>query len=141
MKYHKIIEVVRAGCALACIGFANNVLAADESAAPNNSDYTLTEIVITATKREESLSKVPASVAAFSERDLQAAGATLVTGGKNVPGKGYRYASTLLRVPGKTFLSTPHELQREAFGNEVMAVVLADDAELKDAPLLRSGAI
>jgi iron complex outermembrane recepter protein len=76
MKYHKMIEVVRKGCALACIGLANDVLAADEAAAPNNSDYTLTEIVITATKREESLSKVPASVVAFSEHDLQAAGAT-----------------------------------------------------------------
>src|ERR1700730_4920302 len=76
MKYHKIIDVVRKGCALACIGLANYVLAADESAAPNNSDYTLTEIVITATKREESLSKVPASVVAFSERDLQTAGMT-----------------------------------------------------------------
>lgn len=68
-----------------------------------------------------------------SVKALQAAGATVVTGGKNLPGKGYRYASTLLRVPGKTFLATPHELQREAFGNEVMAVVVADETELVKA--------
>jgi NADP-dependent aldehyde dehydrogenase len=61
---------------------------------------------------------------------LQSAGAVLVTGGRNMPGKGYRYASTLLRVPGKTFVSAPHELQREAFGNEVMAVVVSDENEL-----------
>lgn len=61
---------------------------------------------------------------------LQQAGATLLTGGKNVPGSGYRYASTLLRVPGKVFLAAPEKLQREAFGNEVMAIVAADEAEL-----------
>ncbi|HEX3985105.1 MAG TPA: aldehyde dehydrogenase family protein [Acidobacteriaceae bacterium] len=61
---------------------------------------------------------------------LQGAGATLVTGGRKVPGDGYRYASTLLRVSGKAFLAQPEELQREAFGNEVMAIVAADEAEL-----------
>jgi alpha-ketoglutaric semialdehyde dehydrogenase len=61
---------------------------------------------------------------------LQHAGATLLTGGKNVPGNGYRYASTLLRVAGKAFLAAPEELQQEAFGNEVMAIVAANEAEL-----------
>jgi len=65
-----------------------------------------------------------------SIESLQRAGATLVTGGRNLPGAGYRYASTLLRVSGKTFLSRPHDLQREAFGNEVMALVAADETEL-----------
>ncbi len=64
---------------------------------------------------------------------LKSAGAAVVTGGRILPGNGYRYASTLLRVPGKTFLSAPHELQREAFGNEVMAVVAAGERELLDA--------
>jgi NADP-dependent aldehyde dehydrogenase len=64
---------------------------------------------------------------------LQAAGAAVVTGGRNLPGNGYRYASTLLRVPAKTFLAAPHDLQREAFGNEVMAVVAANQDELLDA--------
>ncbi len=54
----------------------------------------------------------------------------LVTGGKNLAGKGYRYATTLLRVSGKAFLASPEELQREAFGNEVMVLVAADEAEL-----------
>jgi alpha-ketoglutaric semialdehyde dehydrogenase len=61
---------------------------------------------------------------------LQHAGAKLLTGGKNVPGKGYRYTSTLLRVSGKAFLAEAEELQREAFGNEVMTIVAADEAEL-----------
>jgi 2,5-dioxopentanoate dehydrogenase len=61
---------------------------------------------------------------------LQHAGAKLVTGGRNVPGKGYRYAATLLRVSGNAFLADPEALQREAFGNEVMVVVAADAAEL-----------
>ena len=61
---------------------------------------------------------------------LQQAGAKLLTGGKNVAGKGYRYASTLLRVSGQQFLAETEELQREAFGNEVMVIVAADEAEL-----------
>ncbi len=61
---------------------------------------------------------------------LQHAGAKLLTGGKNVPGKGYRYASTLLRVSGKEFLAATEQLQQEAFGNEVMVIVPADEAEL-----------
>jgi len=61
---------------------------------------------------------------------LQHAGAKLLTGGKNTPGKGYRYAATLLEVSGNAFLANPEELQREAFGNEVMVLVAADEAEL-----------
>lgn len=61
---------------------------------------------------------------------LQKAGAKLITGGKNVPGKGARYASTLLRVSGKDFLAAALDLQREAFGNEVMVIVAADATEL-----------
>jgi 2,5-dioxopentanoate dehydrogenase len=61
---------------------------------------------------------------------LQRAGAKVLTGGRNLPGEGYRYAATLLRVSGRTFLADPEELQREAFGNEVMVLVAADEAEL-----------
>ncbi|MGA7352478.1 MAG: aldehyde dehydrogenase (NADP(+)) [Acidobacteriaceae bacterium] len=64
---------------------------------------------------------------------LKAAGAVVVTGARNLPGNGYRYASSLLRVSGKTFLSAPHDLQREAFGNEVMVVVAANPDELLEA--------
>jgi len=68
-----------------------------------------------------------------SVEELQKAGAKLLTGGGNVPGPGYKYASTLLRVSGKHFAAAPHELQREAFGNEVMVVVAEDEAELVEA--------
>jgi NADP-dependent aldehyde dehydrogenase len=64
---------------------------------------------------------------------LKAAGAAIVTGGRDLPGNGYRYASTLLRVSGKAFLSAPQDLQREAFGNEVMVVVAANQDELLNA--------
>jgi iron complex outermembrane receptor protein len=72
MKKHKI-EVLRKGCALLCIGLANYAAAVDEPATSNRVNM-LEEIVVTATKREESLSRVPASIAAFSERDLQISG-------------------------------------------------------------------
>jgi 2,5-dioxopentanoate dehydrogenase len=83
-------------------------------------------------------SREPHALLSSSTRDqldesiqaLKHAGATLLTGGAKVPGKGYRYASTLLRVSGKDFIAAAHELQREAFGNEVMAIVAADEAEL-----------
>jgi NADP-dependent aldehyde dehydrogenase len=61
---------------------------------------------------------------------LHKAGAEIVTGGKNIDGPGYRHENTLLRVTGKTFLSAPGEFQREAFGNEVLAVTVANDQEL-----------
>jgi NADP-dependent aldehyde dehydrogenase len=61
---------------------------------------------------------------------IRGAGAQLVTGGKNLPGPGYRYANTLLRVDGKTYLAKPEEFLREAFGNEVLAVVVANEEEL-----------
>ncbi|HEX3660541.1 MAG TPA: aldehyde dehydrogenase family protein [Acidobacteriaceae bacterium] len=64
---------------------------------------------------------------------LRKAGAAVVTGGKNLDGEGYRYANTLLRVPGKKFLEAPEEFQREAFGNEVLAVVVDGADQLEQA--------
>lgn len=86
-------------------------------------------------------SREPHALLSSSTRDqlhesiqaLKSAGAVVVTGGRNLPGNGYRYASTLLRVSGKAFLSAPHDLEREAFGNEVMVVVAANQDELLDA--------
>jgi NADP-dependent aldehyde dehydrogenase len=83
-------------------------------------------------------SKQPHALLSASSRDqlsqavetLKKAGAAVVTGGKVAAGKGYAFESTLLRVTGKAFLGAPHELQSEAFGNEVMAIVVADEAEL-----------
>ncbi|MGA8531299.1 MAG: aldehyde dehydrogenase family protein [Acidobacteriaceae bacterium] len=64
---------------------------------------------------------------------LRKAGAEVVTGGKNLDGEGYRYANTLLRVTGKKFLQEPEEFQREAFGNEVLAVVVDGPEQLEQA--------
>jgi alpha-ketoglutaric semialdehyde dehydrogenase len=60
------------------------------------------------------------------------AGATVVAGGKNLPGDGYRYANTLLRVSGDQFLSAPEEFQKEAFGNTVLVVTVKDEKQLLD---------
>jgi NADP-dependent aldehyde dehydrogenase len=64
-----------------------------------------------------------------SVQTLQAAGAQLVTGGQALPGPGYRFANTLLRVDGAQFLARPAELQTEAFGNASLFVVVRDAAE------------
>ncbi len=61
---------------------------------------------------------------------LQAAGAHLLTGGQPVPGPGYRYGNTLLRVSGAEFLQAPEKLQTEAFGNESLLVVARDGNEV-----------
>jgi len=61
---------------------------------------------------------------------LRTAGAEIVTGGGNIEGEGYRHENTLLRVTGKAFLTKPAEFQREAFGNEVLAVTVDEEKEL-----------
>jgi NADP-dependent aldehyde dehydrogenase len=57
---------------------------------------------------------------------LNRAGAKTLVGGRPGGGNGHSFGNTLLRVSGREFLSNPHELQREAFGNVSLAVV-ADD--------------
>lgn len=64
---------------------------------------------------------------------LRSAGAEVATGATALPGPGYRYANTLLRVPGEIFLSKPEEFMREAFGNEVLAVTVTTERQLLDA--------
>ena len=59
-------------------------------------------------------------------RQLQAAGAELVTGGRLGAGTGFSCANTLHRVSGKQFLQNPEQLQAETFGNASLMVV-ADD--------------
>ncbi|HEY2892594.1 MAG TPA: aldehyde dehydrogenase (NADP(+)) [Pirellulales bacterium] len=56
---------------------------------------------------------------------LQAAGASVLSGGKPGGGKGHSFANTLLSVTATQFLKHLHELQTEAFGN-VSLVVLAE---------------
>jgi alpha-ketoglutaric semialdehyde dehydrogenase len=61
---------------------------------------------------------------------LIAAGAKVVTGASALGGEGYRYKNTLLRVSAEQFLTAPHELQREAFGNSTMLVAMKDVGQL-----------
>jgi alpha-ketoglutaric semialdehyde dehydrogenase len=60
---------------------------------------------------------------------LQAAGASLVTGGAPAA-SGYRFCNTLLRVSGDAFLAAPGRLQTEAFGNAALFVVVRDAGQL-----------
>ena len=64
---------------------------------------------------------------AASVATLEAAGAELVTGGSPLPAN--RFANTLLRVSGETFLASPARLQTEAFGNATLVVVVRDADE------------
>ncbi len=57
-------------------------------------------------------------------------GAEIVSGGKLGGGEGFSYDNTLLRVSGKRFLANPEGLQREAFGNVSLLVMVEDDSQL-----------
>jgi NADP-dependent aldehyde dehydrogenase len=64
---------------------------------------------------------------AASVQALKEAGAELLVGGAPLPGT--RFANTLLRVSGETFLAAPETLQTEAFGNATVVVVVREAAE------------
>jgi NADP-dependent aldehyde dehydrogenase len=53
---------------------------------------------------------------------LKKNGAKLITGGKELKGKGYRFSYTLLSISGRDFLKNPIELQTEAFGPSTLLV-------------------
>ena len=59
-----------------------------------------------------------------SIRTLREAGAQVITGGSLVSAPGFRFANTLLRVRGSEFVAAPEKLQREAFGNASLVVVV-----------------
>ncbi|MCA9039709.1 MAG: aldehyde dehydrogenase (NADP(+)) [Planctomycetaceae bacterium] len=61
-------------------------------------------------------------------KQLQQAGAELLTGGGVAEGEGYRCQNTLFKVSGSEFLSNAERLQAEAFGNESL-LVIADDVK------------
>ena len=73
------------------------------------------------------LKSLAAGVAALVDE-----GAAVVTGGGAVDADDGRavFANTLLRVDGRTFLSDPIALQREAFGNASLVVVCDDAAQI-----------
>ncbi len=64
----------------------------------------------------------------FAVDTLNRHGAKLLAGGHPVPGPGYRFENTLLRVIGKDFIGHHQLLQTEAFGNSSL-VVVAESAE------------
>jgi NADP-dependent aldehyde dehydrogenase len=70
---------------------------------------------------------------------LTKAGAQLVTGGDIAPGEGYRYANSLLRATAAQFLASPHDLQREIFGNATLAVTVKTQQELQSILRLLEG--
>ncbi len=76
------------------------------------------------------LSSAVARSLTASVATLQAAGASLVTGGTPVAEPGYRFRNTLLRASGAEFLASPDRLQTEAFGNAALFVVARDPDEL-----------
>lgn len=61
---------------------------------------------------------------------LRKAGAKLLTGDQTADSGRCCHANTLMRVDGSTFLSRPHALQTEAFGNASLCVVAADEEQL-----------
>jgi len=72
----------------------------------------------------------PEAPRAISEsiQKLVSAGAEIIAGGKEMSGKGYSFANTLLRASGDMFLKNPAALQTEAFGT-VSLVVVAESRE------------
>ena len=64
-------------------------------------------------------------------RVLQAHGAQLVTGGRELDEAGYSFASTLLRVSGDAFLEHPDALQTEAFGTVNLMVLAGDIGQME----------
>ena len=62
---------------------------------------------------------------------LQKYGAEVVTGGSELDTPDYKFANTLLRVPGKAFLENPDELQTEAFGTVNLMVFAEDTSQMR----------
>jgi alpha-ketoglutaric semialdehyde dehydrogenase len=63
---------------------------------------------------------------------MQRYGAQVLVGGREVAGEGFRYAHTLLRVSGDTYLENPHALQIEAFGVVSLAILARDVAQMEE---------
>ena len=63
---------------------------------------------------------------------LAAAGAELVTGGREPEGPGFRFLPTLFRLPGAAFLRDPAAFQVESFGTLSLVVTARDVAEMTE---------
>lgn len=69
-EYRKALRFVTIGCALGALATTGLIVAQDES----TSDQAIEEIIVTATKRAESIQEVPIAVSAISGYDLGARG-------------------------------------------------------------------
>jgi len=63
-------------------------------------------------------------------KKLVAAGAEVVTGGKQGGGDGFCHQNTLLLTTGSTFLEDPEALQTEAFGNSSLLILAENDDQM-----------
>jgi NADP-dependent aldehyde dehydrogenase len=63
--------------------------------------------------------------------EMERHGARVLIGGERAAGEGFRYANTLLRVSGDSFLENPHALQTEAFGVVSLVVLARDVAQME----------
>ena len=72
---------------------------------------------------------------------LESAGATLITGGREVEEEGYVFANTLLRVDAKAFISNPDVLQTEAFGTASLIVVADSIQQMKEVASVIEGSL
>ncbi len=70
---------------------------------------------------------------------LKSAGAVLIAGGQKVEDEAYRFANTLMRVDGKTFISHSGALQTEAFGTASLIVVADDIQQMKEVASVMEG--
>jgi NADP-dependent aldehyde dehydrogenase len=61
---------------------------------------------------------------------MKNSGAEIITGGEQLEDPGFRFANTLLRVPGNVFLEHPNELQQEAFGAVTLCVFAKDFGQM-----------
>ncbi len=61
---------------------------------------------------------------------LVQAGAEVLCGAERLPGPGFHFANTLLRVQAEQFLQAPQTFQTEAFGNSSLVVVCQDLEQL-----------
>jgi NADP-dependent aldehyde dehydrogenase len=126
----KIAEEFAGSCLLGAGQFCTNpglvLLLADSAAEPFIADV---RARFEAAKPAPLLSGAVARALHSGVQTLLAAGAQLVTGGHPLPGPGYRFAHTLLRVEGARFLAESEKLQTEAFGPASLFVIARDAYE------------
>ncbi len=64
-----------------------------------------------------------------SVNQIADAGGKILCGGCRSDQNGFRYANTVLKTDGQTYLQAPESFQREAFGNALLLVIVRDDPQ------------